>query len=73
MAGYQIETDAETALMRLGAKPLEIVVCPVPGRDFVKISDIIAGVAERGLEHRIKPNRVTADGSDVIELRRQAG
>ena len=54
--------------MRLTAKPPKIVVRPVPRSDLVKIGDVVTGVAKGRLEHRIEPNRITADRSDIIEL-----
>jgi hypothetical protein len=61
MAGYEVETNTEPAPMCLSTKPGEIVVCPIPGGDFVKIGDIVPGIAKRGFKNRIQPNRVTTD------------
>src|ERR1700730_3240670 len=68
MSGHKVQAYMDAALVCLGAEMLEIVIRPVARSNHIKVSHVIARVAERRLKNRIDPNRVAANRIDVIKL-----
>src|SRR5215469_4681927 len=68
MARHQVQAHAHATLMGFGAEIFKIVVRAVSRIDPIEISHVVTGVSKRRYKYRIDPDRVAANGTDIIEL-----
>ena len=67
MIENHIEHQADAAFCRFGAQLFEIFHCSVARIEISVIRNIIAVVALRGDDHRIKPDIVDSKISEVVQ------
>jgi hypothetical protein len=71
--GHQVQQHPDATLAGRLDEPEQVVVAAVAGRDPQVVGHVVAGVAERGGEARVEPDRVHAEPGQVVEPGQRAG
>jgi hypothetical protein len=69
----EIEEDLEATTMGVGDEPVEVLDGPEQWVDCGMVGDVVAEVSARGGVDGREPDRIDAEGLDVVEMGDDAG